>query len=462
MIWLVLIGLLCLLASAEDVDLVTVFPACDEGAAPCEDINSALQGLRSNTTLALLEGEHTIRNAATVANAVDIKIVGNRSDPSLVRLACDSGVGLVFVNNTNLELSGFTLEKCGLNGHVNALKTFPEFASFLVFHPVTFVAVLVGNCFNFLMENVTLQNNFGFGMVGFNLIGNSRLSGLNVLANAPSICSIRESLELGGGTSGGGMFIAYVDYRNYESVLPLETTLTIENSLFADNYICTRNLFVIQYDLLSRSISTIDLTTRPYSVDGAGALTVALSQAEYYVNAFIKSCTFRNNTGLWTGSAVQLIHFESTNNSHIYLENSYFYDNGGELENTLNYFGAITAFFYVPFPLDILMTIAIAEFLLHEPSTIQVTGCQFKNNQATNGGAVSVFSFGPAIGYVQDEIHFRDCDFSNNTAAFGSAVFITEISYSAFEPGLKVFLHNINTAHNSRLNLEISSRKQVQ
>ena len=459
MVWLILIGLLCLQASAEDIDLVTVFPACDEGAAPCEDINSALQGLRSNTTLALLEGEHTVRNVSMVVDVFDIKIVGNRSDPSLIRIACDSGVGLVFSNVTNLELSGFTIENCGLSdSYNNSIETFSDFnrryiRPIIIFRPNTSVALLIGDCCNLIMENVTLQNNVGFGMVGKNIVGNSSLSGLQVLSNYPNICNISLSNTDGTG-SGGGILLSYEDYKDtVNNNFVFNTTLVIENSVFADNYICTANVFTTQYNLLSRSISTIDLIQGNYTIDGSGGLTIIGSHSEYRINATVKSCTFRNNSGVWTGSALNIVQFESTDNSHIIIDDCDFDDNGGGLKDrygVLDYFGALLAVMYLPFPSELITPQTAADFIQHDTSTIAVTNCRFRNNLALSGAATAVFSFGPTVGFVQDEMYFQKCEFYNNTAAYGPAIFVTEISYSAFEPGLEVFFEDMVIVNNSR------------
>jgi len=164
---------------------------------------------------------------------------------------------------------------------------------------------------------------------------------------------------------------------------------------------------------------------------------------------------------------MEVIQFEITDDCHVFVNNSEFSRNGGGLLeryglNGLDPVGAFLAAFYLRIPRERLNVEVAAGFLLHSPSSVHATNCTFTGNMAANGGGVTVVSFGPAIGFVQDQMFVTNCTFKENQAVYGEAISVSEISYSGFEPGVEVYLEDLLVINNMKFQAtELSSTIQT-
>ena len=439
------------------------------GDADCYTLDEALAQLEPNDFLHLLPGNHMLttfqiinrtRNSSKISN---VFIVGDLTNRSSVVISCSEGVGLVFLNVVNLRISGITIQNCGLS-----IENFREALEIarqkvdIIFAPLDdfSTAFFVCNCWNFFIENVSIQHNIGFGLVGVNLVGDTNFRGIFIHSNFPASCVVSLADYQASGGSGGGMLIIYQDYHPGQEANFLEdidVSLRFDNAHISNNYACRLDLFAVLYNKLARSISTApDAETIDFI--GAGGLSLFLAQGTYHVYATFQSCIFENNSSTYNGAALEITQFEASNGSHVTIFDSLFLNNGGGLvpkygHQALDPAGALLLVYYAQIPTQYSSIAAASEFLDHIPSTVSVHGTDFIGNTAINGGGLAVFSFGPSVGFIQDKVTVENCTFVNNSAEHGAAIYATEISYSGFEPGVRIVFQNINVRNNTEMSV---------
>ena len=427
----------------------------------CQMLDTVLEGLQSNTTLFLSPGNYTVRSNYSVMNKSDVSIIGNPEDPGSVIIECDDSFGLVFISIQRLHVTGLTVRDCGFKGEdrVHAIFSYLESFIFLIFTPLPdfSTGIFLAHCQDLIIEDVIIEENEGFGLVGINVIGESRFSRVKLTSNHPANCikSLENSTQPGG--SGGGMFLLYQDYNiDFEGDFDNVSNFLFEHGHIEGNYNCRLDLFAVQYNKLSRSLEPV--LSQDNSIIGSGGVTVNLGQSLHKVNATFTDCNVTGNSGLYHTGGMEITMFEVTSDTHVYIRNTMFYKNGGLFlgkpefgEYSLDPGGALVAAFYAPIPSNLLNSKKLGQIILQNQSSIELINCSFHGNIAQSGSGVSVLSFGPVIGFIQDIMNIQDCIFLENEGNYGSALFITEISYSAFEPGVLILIDSIEVVGNKKL-----------
>ena len=429
----------------------------DSQPLQCYTLENALLQMHSNDTLHLLSGIHTLNDATSsvISDLSGISILGNPLNHAEVAVTCAKGVGLSFVNVSGLTLSGFIVDRCSLSGSQAMITKLDHSEQFFV-HPVVanFVgAIFIMHCSDLLIENVTVQNSHGFGVIGWNLFGNSHFRQTNFLSNSPSACTFEvedhHDTSISQGV-GGGAFIMYQDVEDTQNARLkfTDNLLSFDEGLIANNYGCRRGIDSVIFNNLFR------LVADSQNLAGAGGLSIVFGQSSFHVNATVTSYTFRNNTNLYGGAGMMVLIYELANQSDVYITNSTFVNNGvttrneyGELTSGIQ--GALSVLFYVPVPNTNVDKGLLLTYLHQLPSKIHVHNSIFINNSAQVGGGLSVLSFGASQSFVHDQLNLMDCLFNSNRAEHGSAIYATEVTYSGFEQGLEMFLRNINVTEST-------------
>lgn len=438
--------------------------------ASCMSLDEALQVLESDDRLVLSPGVYTLRNFSTevVREVSNVTILGDPTDPESVTITCSEDVGLFFFNVSDLTISGLTIEHCGIKGVdtvdeiVNMTRNIINF----MYNPLPdfSAAVFLVHCPNLELSNVVIRDNRGFGLVGINLIGTTTFHQVQVLQNYPSHCVLDLNEFSSNGGSGGGVFFVYQDYigewrRQFRRT---STALYFTESNITDNFVCRLNLFHVLHDKLPRSVSPQSLS---FSLIGAGGVSLSMAQSIFQVNAYFESCMFHNNSGTYNGAAMYVSQFELTNDSHVFIEGTTFKENGRHLitqhgNKGIGPAGALHVWFYTPNPSDYNNRVLARRLLSQEPSSVVVSSSSFIRNAARSGAGICTISFGPEIGVVQDSLLVNDTIFQYNQADFGGAIYLSELSYSGFEHGLRVHFHNINVSKNLKMDTSAGSSVQ--
>ena len=180
------------------------------------------------------------------------------------------------------------------------------------------VTLFFGHCESLTMENVTVKNTRGFGLVGVNVIGTSLLQNVVFVNNTnPGVCStspfaitpnFREAIAYDSANQlGGAAVFMYFDYHNQITYQESQFMLSLQECTFTLNKECS----LIYFSLLrlpGRGESRF-LTNAGYRLGGSGAFALALAQLQYRIDVNVASSSFHNNSASY-GGGVLLALFE--------------------------------------------------------------------------------------------------------------------------------------------------------
>lgn len=441
------------------VTVVTDEEEANTSLPSCMALDEALGILESDDQLFLSPGLYTLNNFSTevVREVTNISIIGEPTNPESVIISCSEDVGLFFFNVSDLTISGLTVEHCGIRGvdRINKIINMTREIVNLVYSPLPdfSAAMFLVHCPDLELSNVIIRDNRGFGFVGVNLIGSTNFHRVQVLQNYPSQCvlDLNQYGHIGG--SGGGVFLVYQNYIGawFSQFRRTSAELYFTESNVTDNFVCRLNLFHVLHDKLPRSISTPNSLN--FSLIGAGGVTLAMAQSIFQASVYFESCIFRNNSGTYNGAAMHISQFELSDDSHVFIERTVFEDNGQELitqygNKGIGPTGALHIWFYTPNPSDYNNIRLARRLLSQQPSSVVISRSDFTRNVARSGAGICVVSFGPEVGVIQDFLVLNDTTLKFNQADFGGAIYLTELSYSGFELGLRVHLNNFNVSRN--------------
>ena len=391
----------------------------------CTGLTEALQEIQSDTTLILIPGdEHVLEQYVLVHDLWNITLVSG-SKQSHVTITCSEGVGLAFINITNLTLQQLTIQGCGLSGGSlqNATVAVNDIVDMFFQVPTSLhIAVLLGSISNAHLIDVTVRDMVGLGLLGINLVGSSSMEGVTFANNTFENCTMGLSYDVLQDYHhqiGGGAFLAYFDYRDSFVWESRAADLTVHESNFLDNHDCSTTGAFERRMQFSNA-----LCNKNYTVGAGGGLSVMITQKTFPVDVSITSCLFQRNVGQY-GSGAHISHFINATRSKIVFHKCNFTENG---ERHLSDGAGIAVFANVLRPTD---CFSERSFTGHFPNHIdvQVNESMFKDNIAYAGGGIFSWfvhnSFGNNVNF---KLACAYCTFENNTAVVGSAIFAYELN----------------------------------
>ena len=114
----------------------------------------------SNTQLLFLPGLHHLHTDLIIQNIHNISLIGSTANGTTldtVIIQCNSSVGIVMTNITNLTLSEMTIKNCKHGRHMNA-------------------AILIMDCTNVQWTKIAVDSISSNGIIGINVLGDSCFS----------------------------------------------------------------------------------------------------------------------------------------------------------------------------------------------------------------------------------------------------------------------------------------------
>ena len=113
----------------------------------------------SNTQLLFLPGLHHLHSQLIIQNVHNISLIGSTANGTTLDtvIQCNSSVGILMNNITNLTLTDITIKNCKHDGYMNA-------------------TVLITECTNVQWRRITVDSNSSNGIIGINILGDSCLS----------------------------------------------------------------------------------------------------------------------------------------------------------------------------------------------------------------------------------------------------------------------------------------------
>ena len=195
--------------------IVTPDGTClDTVEIPCTTLNNYIQNashyFQSNSTFCFLPGVHLMNSGCLKIeslSAIDFIGLGTFNqlsvsdkvkafnfnvsfddDQSITFLEtttviqCDNSSGFFFNNITQLSFRNLTVMNCGAN--VTDVLTYIQTTSPIIsIGLVRYVAVLMVNVSDLLIETTSIQNSTGYGFMGINILGQSQITGSSFVGN---------------------------------------------------------------------------------------------------------------------------------------------------------------------------------------------------------------------------------------------------------------------------------------
>ena len=432
----------------------------DIDLADCIILDDVLVTLASDTVLELESGVHFVSRFSLVSGLHNVSFIGEGD----ATISCAEDVGLAFVNVSDLSFENIAIDGCGLTGRdLGETVTFlKQFVGIFIQIPLAVrVGVFIGHCSNLTMEEVTVANTSGLGLVGINVLGNSLLMQVDFLLNIRQAdCVLGANLAETSFANisqriGGGAYFLYTDSLSFDNYQP---TLRIQESNFTENSECSVMGIVERSYINSQLARDVG-----YTIGGGGGLTIMLAQAEYGVEIASDSCLFQNNTAR-DGAGVHIGIFTGVHDSHVVFRDCNFFRNGFSYEDLATFSG--TAFTTGAAGMAILNDLIRptgyeASLFIHNRSvSVDLQNCDFSENGAIQGGGLTIYStYTSAVGDLSDVSTFQlsGCTFRNNSAFSGAALTVTELKLSGRLAGIQVQATDLTVVNNRGITTEFSS-----
>ena len=386
-----------------------------------------------------------------IQDKTSIKFTGY--SPSDTIIECQEPFNIVFKRVRNVIISNITMVNCGnvANDLINQ-----------TIYNVTDTAANLGSGFRFAVmfyqvkdvtiTEFTMENTMGYGIFGFNMIGNVTIYKVNIknttFKNEPKCNGYDYSnTEANSICSGSGIFITYGNKIEIDSVHEAKTLLTIDHSSFRAN----RNFLPYnQLSILSDAIST-GLYQTSIPLHGAASITIFYLQNTYDVNAAITNSVFQDNNG--TLSATITVGSLSTIRGKTLIKHCLFYNN-----NKLNRSSAVISvgsrggisYYYLTLKNAPSGIPSVMDINLTSIEIVAVLQCNFIKLGGTLGAAIYIEKLSTDL--LSLSFRIEQCNFFENEANVGSAVYAVDHRFDAsLSNGLIINLINVNAESNALL-----------
>ena len=190
----------------------------------------------SNTQLLFLPGLHHLHTDLIIQNVHNISLIGNGTTPDTV-IQCNSSIGIVMTNITNLIVTNITVRSCLGNEYNNA-------------------TILIKQCTNVQLRHVVIEESHNsYGIVGINILGDSHFSYITnnaiiIIYNDTTVDMENHSLTIDHYhvNDVNGLFQQKVKFEL------LQQTYRIEIHLFNSEFQWLKNDTVISIDFNSKGV----------------------------------------------------------------------------------------------------------------------------------------------------------------------------------------------------------------
>ena len=378
-------------------------------------VGNSDQYFRSSTVFTFMNGIHGLNRIMEIFNIDNLSLLGKRSDEqhqgSIIQCNASIGTamaGIVAMNISFLQIRNLGFFGCWVEMNQEQLLLSKYTSTFLNFSlPLSF-----GLYFNYIhnleMSSVEVHKSRGYGMLGFNLLGDTTIDSVHFETNNyetlnDSECYTNPSLKC----KGGNLVIVYTDLLECPDY-PERYSLTIKNSSFIGGVDSG-----ISYVTWIVAINRNDLQY----INGGG-VGLHMMQSSYGVDAVVINCTMKENAA-YTGANMYMSMWDMVDNSTITVKNC-------TLNDGLNPFGN---------------SVQIAG------SYDLATGFYYNYGLLPLGSHVPVCS--PTAKYQTVVLSLEDCEISGNNATLASAGYIQKWPKTFLEHPRELRLKNLRFKRNN-------------
>ena len=163
------------------------------GNLNCSNLTMALEGVVSNTTIAIERGNYTLRcSAQHKFNQIKNVTISGLASASEVMVNCSDGAGLTFLQATTVSISNVSFYGCGYKHVSNSIVKKDKFAEYNV-------ALFFQMCRDVTLNRVSVSYSKGIAVQFFATIGNNDITWSNFSNNSGVTRQ----------TVGGGVYIEF-------------------------------------------------------------------------------------------------------------------------------------------------------------------------------------------------------------------------------------------------------------
>ena len=405
--------------------------------------------LSSNTDIHVSRGHYNVTKQPAVClleNKTSISITGSTIGDTIIE--CVEPFSIVFMSVHNVTISNIKMINCGdvVDSGIN--ETITKLVYFNYFGNGTKFVLLFYNATDVTINELTMLNTLGYGIVAFNMMGQVSLSKLHIenttFENDPK-CN---GYDYNSGTadfacSGSGIYIFYHDSINLDVV---NTTLLIDQSNFTNN---KNFLPSTEFNFIYNYFQTA-FNEGPGAIQGAASIAIVYAQNSFNVNTIISNSFFHSNNG--TLSATIAVASFSTIRGKTNITDCLFNDNG-RASNTSSFYaynliyprGGISYQYLTLRRVSGLSTSNYTE--LTRAELFNVIRCNFTKNGGNVGAAIYIQKI--STDSVLVFVRIENCYFTENEGSAGSAVYSTsqEFRSSVFNY-MTITLVNVHATNN--------------
>ena len=379
--------------------------------------------LTSNAILKLQPGVHSIGQDIVVWNKTNVSFIGDvQGTEDVVHIACSEDVSISFVNCSNFIVKDIMFAHCGNYLDTSYMDTAIGENYWYRFPLVPQAALIFIHCFSTMLHNLFITQSPGFGVLGINMLGNTKIQSIHIKFSGSFPCSTFYASDV---PLAGGILLLF---QNAPSGSPNISTFTLSDSKF----------------LSSCSPLGLDNAT---DLIGSGGVSAIFGQNWYSLNILIENNTFVNNTAYYH-PGLNFIYYTGVSGTNISINNCTFADN--VIDNTshslqgivaINYATLIKSFYLRPGR-------SFQQLLsnLHEPNEVSITDCVFKNNTSYESSGISFLSSGEDS---MMKVCLKNTHFTMNVGYISSALIILQQESTAFSNAFQVTINNCTFFNNS-------------
>ena len=357
--------------------------------------------LEDNTEVIFWNSSSILPESIEVKDKVNISLRGLEENGTA--LHCKKGVGVTFINVTNLSISSLTFSECAVIHNSTSLNTNTYQSTLEIL-----VGIYIYNCTNVDIKNSEVKDGNGTGIAFLDTTGNIKV----VNSTFDNNCGNR-SIPGGGGV--------YVEFTYCPPGIVNANCGEFHQKTQNSSYLFQNCIFTRNYATTVDAHSTSFIQAKGINFHGlgrGGGLCIIFKGNASFNNILIDDCKFKQNEAIW-GAGLHVAFQDLPQRNTITVRRSHFlnnncYVNGG---------GGL-----------------VVGLLLHNPiakeNRVTIDGCFFIGNNATYGGGTKVYASKSEFGKLENEIKFINCLWENNTAHYGSAIDISPHAWHNLAGGL--------------------------
>ena len=317
----------------------------------------------------------------------------------------------------------------------------------------------MGLCEDVVMENVTVTNTTGIGLVGMNILGQLRLYGVDFTYNQHYACdhdlmNATDELVTGGGayffygnpSLSNGTRMRMITNSTSDTILPL---LLITESRFAFNSDCSR----VSDDEANYRYSLTGDPNAFYCIGGGGGLSVFLAQKHYSVNVTVHLTEFFANSARYGGGVhIGLFAGIALGTTVNFMDCLFIFNTGVNTQNEATGGGGLAVFTGLTNPLHAHVSLPSNEVIVY------VVCSYFVRNSATKGGGLFTFSLFDSLPSLTDNPEadtfdmvfiLHNCNFLHNAGPYGAALSMQQRTDYGYDGKVVVLIANVNVSENT-------------